>query len=271
MTQTPYQEKRNRHQREKTIWHILVQLFIVLFCVSAFMLIQQLWQGKQEQNAFTDLSYLVSQQAESKIEEEKAPIEGSENAMLPQYATLYEMNSDFAGWLKIGNAEIDLPVMLTLDEPEYYLHRAFDKTSSQSGTPFIGVNGTTHSDCLIIYGHKMKNNTMFGTLDYYADRDFWMKNKTFIFDTLYEKREYEIFAALETHIPYANKTGFRYYNSSGELTEAQYKELTDWLIEQSNYDTGIVPAYGEQILILSTCSYHAENGRFVVAARRVTE
>lgn len=268
MNQPRHQEKQNRYPRKNRICYILALTFIILFCISTFMLIRQLWQENQEKNAFTDLSCLVSQQTVQSIEEENMPFETNETALLPQYATLYEKNSDFVGWLKIENTEINLPVMLTIDEPEYYLHRAFDKSSSQSGTPFIGMNGSTNSDCLIIYGHNMKNKTMFGTLDYYTDRDFWTKNKSLFFDTLYEKREYEVFAALETRILYENETGFRYYKSSGTLTEAQYNELRNWLIEQSNYDTGIVPTYGEQILMLSTCSYHTDNGRFVVAARR---
>ena len=55
--------------------------------------------------------------------------------------------------------------MLTPNEPDYYLYRSFDKTESSSGTPFIGEGGDINSDVFIIYGHNMKNDTMFGTLD----------------------------------------------------------------------------------------------------------
>ncbi len=115
----------------------------------------------------------------------------------------------------------------------------------------------------------MKNNTMFGTLDNYEKEDFWRENETFSFNTLYEYREYEVFAVVETRILYADEDGLRYYNYAGELSESDYKELAEWLCANSVYDTAISPVYGEQILILSTCSYHTANGRFIVAARRI--
>ena len=121
----------------------------------------------------------------------------------------------------------------------------------------------------IIYGHNMKNDTMFGTLDNYVDKDFWTEDRTFTFHTLFDDREYEVFAAVKTHIMHTDEAGFRYYNCSGDLSQTEYEELVDWLAANSIYDTEISPAYGEQILILSTCSYHADNGRFLVAARRI--
>lgn len=64
-----------------------------------------------------------------------------------------------------------------------------------------------------------------------------------------------------------DESDFRYYYQSGYLSERKFSELTSWLITNSLYDTGIVPIYGDQIVILSTCSYHTDNGRFIVAAR----
>lgn len=185
------------------------------------------------------------------------------------YSRIYEMNSDFIGWLTIPSTNIDYPVMLTPSEPEYYLRRAFDKTNSQSGTPFIGEGGNTDSDYFIIYGHNMKNNTMFGSLDSYAEKRFGESNPIFSFDTFFELRKYEFFAAIKTRVFYAEEDEIRYYNYSGVLTKEQYEELTKWFAENAIYDTGIVPVFGEQILILSICSYHTEEGRFVVAARGI--
>ena len=70
---------------------------------------------------------------------------------------------------------------------------------------------------------------------------------------------------------YENESGFCYYGYVGDLTEEQFEEYVSQTCAASAYDTGIVPGYGEQILMLSTCSYHTENGRLVVAARRRRE
>ncbi|MDD5904935.1 MAG: class B sortase [Clostridium sp.] len=267
---------------------VVASSLFLLFLFSAVMFITQALQAKHEQDAFSDLAVIVLEAEQNFSMDEAASNEAVQEATetqeqtsphyeatetqeqtSPHYDELYEMNSDFIGWLNIPNTNIDYPVMFTPGEPEYYLRRAFDKTSSQSGTPFIGENGNIDSDCLIIYGHNMKNDTMFGTLDNYADKAFWMESRTLSFNTLYDYQEYEVFAAVKTTIPHTDETGFRYYNYSGNLSQTEYKELVDCLLANAIYNTGIDPVYGEQILILSTCSYHTENGRFLVAARRI--
>ena len=195
--------------------------------------------------------------------------ETPEKPQYTKYAVLYAENSDFVGWLHIDNTNIDYPVMSTLDEPEYYLRRAFDKTSSQSGTPFVGAGSTIDSDLFIVYGHNMKNDTMFGTLDNYAVKSFWEETPSLLFTTTTECREYEIFAALKTRILYQDEPGYRWYYQAGDLTEEAFNELVSYLSENALYDTGITPSYGDQITILSTCSYHEDNGRFLIAARRI--
>lgn len=258
--------------------HILSITKIVLFLLFIFsfvMLATQILKVRHEQNAFLSLATLVSETEQdfllNKTNDNMYKQAAAEDREQPlqQYEDIYEMNRDFVGWLRIPNTNIDYPVMFTPNDPEYYLHRAFDNTDSHCGTPFIGENGNIDSDCFIIYGHNMKNDTMLGTLDHYADIDFWKANRTFSFNTLYEYREYEVFAAVKTSILHTDEEGLRYYNYAGELSEADYKKFEDWLIANSIYDTEIHPIYGEQILILSTCSYHTDNGRFLVAARRI--
>ena len=188
---------------------------------------------------------------------------------LARCKVLGERNPDLAGWLTIDGTAVDYPVMCTPDEPEYYLHRAFDGSSAMSGTPFTAEGCTLGSDCVIIYGHNMRNETMFGTLDQYKDAAFWAEHRTFALTTLEEERTYEVFAAAACRILNTEETGFRYYDCAGDLTEAQYEALAAWLQQQALYETSIEPEYGEQIVILSTCSYHTANGRFIVAARRL--
>lgn len=75
--------------------------------------------------------------------------------------------------------------------------------------------------------------------------------------------------AMETRVLNTRESGFRYYQQSGDLSENAFQELLTWLTENALYDTGIKPEYGEQVVLLSTCSYHTENGRFLVAAKKV--
>lgn len=250
----------------KPVFSILFLLFGALFLVSSVVVVKSLIESRQENQSFIDLSATAAPQTQAIFSHTEKTV--SEKPPHTEYAALYVENSDFVGWLHIDNTNIDYPVMYTPDEPEYYLRRAFDKTDSQSGTPFISKDSTIDSDFYIIYGHNMKNNTMFGTLDYYAEKAFWEENPSFAFTTITEKREYEVFAALETRILYRDEMGYRYYSQVGDLTEEAFDELIGWLRENALYDTGITPIYGEQIVVLSTCSYREDNSRFIIAARR---
>ena len=256
---------RFKTAKDKLISVILI-LLILVFAVSAFIYGKNTISGRSQQNAFDELKELVETGSETAAPSEDN--ETGERQMLSGYSALYERNSDFAGWIKAEGTKIDYPVMCTPEDPNFYLRRAFDGSSASAGTPFIGVDSDAYSDCVIIHGHNMNNKTMFGTLDSYRDRSFWETHPTFMFDSLYEHREYRIFAAVQCEVIEAGKTGFKYYESGGELDSEQYEELADWLISNSFYDTGVVPD-GAQIVILSTCSYQNDNGRFVVAGYRV--
>lgn len=253
--------KRRRYKNSpKTVFSVLFLVFLTLFVISAVIIIKSHIQGKQEQAAFAGLAATAEMSQE---QTEETPKESQYTA----YAALYVKNSDFVGWLHIDNTNIDYPVMSTPETSEYYLRRAFDKTSSQSGTPFVGAGGTIDSDMFIVYGHNMKNGTMFGSLDHYTAKEFWEESPSLLFTTTTEYREYEIFAALQTRVLYQNEAGYRWYYQAGDLTEEAFDELVSYLTENALYDTGITPTYGEQIIILSTCSYHDDSGRFLIAAR----
>lgn len=247
---------------------VLCGMLLVLFSFSSVMAVRAYLQSRSEQQAFERLS--VAREAAADMAASPASLEVAEQSARGVYEALKEQNTDFVVWLTVAGTDIDYPVMYTPEEPEYYLHRAFDKSDSVSGTPFIGEGGSPESDLFIIYGHNMKNGTMFGTLSRYADLDFYRENSTLTLASAEGESVYEIFAVVETRVLYAGEADYRYYRHAGALTEADFVELTGWLTENALYRTGIIPAFGEQIVILSTCSYHTENGRFLVAARKIS-
>ena len=184
------------------------------------------------------------------------------------YSDIVRINDDFRGWLRIEDTIIDYPVVKSSeDDPEYYLHRDYDKNYSFSGTPFIGAGADENSDAFVIYAHNMNNGTMFGTLDFYADKE-WAEQHPYIhFDTANEDRVYRVFAAFQTTIGGENE--FKYNERAGKLNDEEYTAFVKDIKEASVMDTGDRPVKKSQIMMLSTCSYHSEDGRFVVAAYRV--
>ena len=119
-----------------------------------------------------------------------------------------------------------------------------------------------------LYGHHMKNETMFGTLPKYADKEYWEQHKTICFDTLYEHGEYEVISAFYGKAIAKGDTGFRYYQYTDLTDPAVFDEYMEQVNAAAIYDTGITAEYGDELITLSTCSYHTENGRFVVVAKK---
>ena len=255
---------------------ILVLLAVICVCV----LLYSLYQGliiyipqKQEQQRFDELRQIVEQKSKEKSDS-TPPSEAETRSGSDKVEThsafngLATINDDFRGWLKIEDTVIDYPVMKSSeDDPEYYLHRDFDKNYSFSGTPFIGAGADENSDAFVIYAHNMNNGTMFGTLDFYADKE-WAEQHPYIhFDTANEDRVYRVFAAFQTTIGGENE--FKYNERAGKLNDEEYTAFVKDIKEASVMDTGDRPVKKSQIMMLSTCSYHSEDGRFVVGAYRV--
>lgn len=255
---------------KKRVWWMLVAVCVVLLSGSAFNIWRTVHQSRKENRTFQELARLAEDNGYPGADSlSGSDGRESENTVRQsRYAVIHAQNPDFAGWLKIDRTVIDYPVMHTPEDIQYYIRRDFYGKESVSGTPFIGDNCDVDSLGMIIYGHNMKNDTIFGALDEYADEDYQKEHPVIRFSTMEEDREYEVFAAFRTQLLYENEEGFRYYEYVGDLTKERYEEFVEQAETAALYDTGIHPEYGEQLLMLSTCSYHTKNGRFVVAARR---
>lgn len=144
-------------------------------------------------------------------------------------------NSDCIGWLSIDGTNISYPVMHTPSDPQKYLRRNFYGKYSQSGVPFLDGRCDIQSTNLIIYGHNMKNGTMFSDLKRYVDRDFLNAHRTVKFETA---------------------DGIRYFT----VTKVLRTDITDaW------YDR-IAAEDGSRCLILSTCYGSGKDGRLLIIA-----
>lgn len=226
----------------------------------------KLWRENQN---FKELAEISRASAAEAAYDEK-DIAGNQDNQ-ERFAELYGRNKDFIGWIAIEDTGIDYPVMQKADEPEYYLYRDFEEKPSSSGVPFLGEGCGTDSSNIIIYGHNMKNGTMFSPLLRYSEESYWKEHPILSFDTMETSSEYEMIAAFQEEVHYQDETNaFRYYHYGGTLTEQQFLAYVSNIKRLSLYDTGNEAVYGEQLLTLSTCSYHKENGRFVVVAKKVT-
>lgn len=270
---------------------IIITALVAVLLFSSVNMSYDLIKAKEEKNANEALRQLMEQAAAEEtpalpeIKEEETPpvpVEEPEETpeptptpepeILPQYEALYEMNNDMAGWLSIEGTEVDYPVMYTPEDQNYYLHIAFDGSEAYSGCLFIGVNWDETTNQTIIYGHNMKNRTMFGTLLDYCSEQYAAEHPI-KFNTLYEEREYTVIAAFYSKIynEEINEEGFRYYYYTDLSDEETFNSYIEQVMEESLYETDVEVEFGSRILTLSTCSHHITDGRFAVVAVEKTE
>lgn len=254
-------------KRKKNKWYsLLLLLFGILFLFSAYMVYGIISQAHREQENFEQLKEAVKQPSADPDQPQGA----LENGEAPSpFAVLKEKNPDFFGWISIEGTKLDYPVMHTPGDPEYYLRRDFDGKDSQSGVPFLSASCYEGCGNYLIYGHNMKNGSMFATLLSYAHRDFWEQHPVVRFDTLSGSGEYEILAAFYSEAYPQDAQGvFRYYQYTDLSDPDVFAEYMEQVQSAALYETGITAEYGDSLLSLSTCSYHTKNGRFVVVARK---
>lgn len=239
-----------------------------LFLFSGFMLFRQYSDEKQSAEAFDKIAALVQEETPPTDEPQESETPPPEQTAFERYAAVYEQNSDFVGWISIDGTNIDYPVMQTIDNPNYYLKRSFEKQYSDYGVPYVQENCDLEiSDNCVIYGHHMNNGSMFADLCKYADEDFYREHKTIRFDTLSGFGEYEIVAAFKT-VAYSEQ-GFKYYHFICADSAEDFDAYISKCKELSFYDTGVTAEYGDRLITLSTCEYSRQNGRMVVVAKKI--
>lgn len=262
------------HKRREWKWYVTLGVLSsgILLFVSLFMLGSSLLGLAKSQAAFENLAIRVEAEANRpKPTTTGSAVYSNQEVIAPvsPYAVLKEENDDLFGWVKIAGTMVDYPVMYTPQEPEYYLRRDFDKNASISGVPFLDGNYIEGGNHYLIYGHNMKNGTMFRDLLNYAEPQFCEEHPTITFDTLQEDGIYTVIGAFYSKVYYQKEQDvFRFYAYPDLSTPEVFQEYIDNVAVASIYDTGETAEYGDTLLTLVTCSYHTENGRFVVVARK---
>ena len=184
------------------------------------------------------------------------------------FAELLALNPETVGYLRAGES-ISLPVVQRRNDNEYYLNHSFEGEESLAGTLFLDGSNllVPEDDNLIIYGHNMRNGTMFHALSLYESADYLRKHPIVNFDTLYENRLYVPFAAFTATMDEGSE---RYLDIRQFLLDEDSFELFVLKMEKlSTVETKVDVRYGDRLLLLVTCEYLYDNGRFVVALREL--
>ena len=277
---------------QNLLYRLLVLFLIATMVISGGMVFRYVADSMQQKKEYDALAELVEQarsdaapqapaattprvpDATSEISsgpeatEESPPAEAEGDSILPEYTLPYQKNSDLVGWMTIDGTPINYPVMQTPDRVDYYLHRNFEKKESSHGCLYVreSCDVFAPSDNLTIYGHHMKDGSMFASLDKYRKMEFWEEYPQIQFDTIYNRQTYTIFAVFKTTASVGE--GLTYHLFEDAADEAEFNDFVSTCKKFSFYDTGITPEYGDKMITLSTCEYSQDNGRLVVVAVR---
>ena len=194
--------------------------------------------------------------------EDAAGTEAGENAPGGMdLSPLQEVNADVVGWIETPGV-LSYPLLQGGDNA-YYLTHAWNGEENAAGAVFLDCRADA---CLgdfntLIYGHRMRNGTMFGSLKHYKDADFWWENPSVTITNEDGTRRYDIYAAYEVGL-----TAAAYQREFSSPEEKQ--DFIRYGLERSVIDTGVTPTAEDTIITLSTCSGGDRNTRWVVQAVR---
>lgn len=197
-----------------------------------------------------------NEKAEDNWEERKSSICYSLKGLRTKY-------SDVVGWIDFDNLAISYPIVQSEDNNDY-LRTTYSGRSNSAGSIILeALNSADFNDRhTIIYGHNMKNGTMFGLLGRYRKKDFWEEHKYFTIYTPEKVMRYEVFAAYDI-----DEDGFIYRIAFD--SDEDFGSLLDRMFRSSYYDTGVYASSANEVVTLSTCA--VEGQRFIVNAKCIYE
>lgn len=259
-------------KRRMKIGAVVVLGVAMVACIAAIAF--KTHDANKSEELYNDLTDLIVEQLPKEPEEEAEEAEPEEdpaikNAVEAQkrYGAIFERNNDFMAWITIDGTNVSYPVMQTPNEPNYYLKRAFDKSYSEYGVPYIDERCMVGiSNNIVVYGHNMSDGALFHDLLHYDDKAFYEDHQIIQFDTLAGLAQYQVVAAFKFN---TNKETFM-FNQYATMNEEEFEDYMDNVHSRQLYDTGVDAEYGDELLTLSTCEYTYRNGRFIVVAKKVS-
>ncbi len=232
----------------------------------------QYWADQKKLNASDDvITILLNDKDEESGGEQRQEVE-----VLAEYASYYEQNSDFVGWISMY-PYIQYPVVQS-DDNEYYLKHNFNRGYNENGTIFADYQGKITADEMphntLLYGHNLITHNYFQPLANFRKEgiSFLQENYLVEFDTLYQRNQYKIFAIFLTNTKEEHGEVFPYWDKVYFSSKADFDSYVAECLDRSYYYTGVDLEYGDELLTLSTCDFSMfSDMRLVVMARKVRE
>ena len=274
--------KKISKSKRKIIYYSIYTILALLIILSIIYIANNFLskkQAKQESQLLDEIEIdenqveetnKITEEIEETTQENIQETNNQNSERILKVQKLQEENSDIVGWLEIEGTSINYPVLQGTDN-EYYMTHNYKKQKSKNGSIFLtkDYDWSIPSSNLLMYGHNLNNGTMFQELLKYAKEEFYKEHPIIRFTTNKEDAEYEIISVFKSRVYYkTEKNVFRYYFFVNANSEAEYNEFVQNAKKASLYDIDKTAKFGDQLITLSTCSYHVEDGRFAVVGRK---
>lgn len=239
---------------KKTMYNALIVLFAFVFILSAFMLVRTKLQYRKGD--------AVNQKMVTLAAEKTLPAPDGEEIPSYDFNALKTANSDIVAWIFCEGTPINFPILQAKDN-DYYLRRLADKSYGINGSIFMDYrNSANFSDRhTIIYGHNMKNGSMFECLCEYQNQKYLDAHPFIWICTPEHTYKLEIFSAAEVTV---DSDAY-----SLDLSDTDFETYLEKATSRSVVTTNCTLTSDDRIVTLSTCVYTAKNARFIVQGKLV--
>ena len=262
---TQKQPEQKKKKKSDVLLTIALIVAIAVFCYAAF----NLYHIYTEYKKGTDEYNQIEEMAVTERDADSAEVAGPSAQIKPpievDFDKLKSVNEDVVGWIYVDALpDISYPIVKGKDN-QTYLHQTYEKNYNFAGTIFVDYeNSGDFSDCnTLVYGHNMKNGSMFGHLKKFREDDkLYKQDKYFWILTPELNYRYEIISAYTTGV---NSDTYTLFKGPGEEFE-KYLETIKGYSEIQTDDTDLT--IKDRIVTLSTCTGN-ESTRFVVQGKRV--
>ena len=254
---------------KKRLSKLMPFIYLAVFLYSGYLLVQYVYTYVESASSLKETQEMYETALENTAQ---VAVTGDakedlleDDSMRPQFEELNKVNQDIVGWISVEGTNLHNPILQATDN-DFYLNRNFARESSRAGSVFMDYRNdiTNMSHNTVLYGHAMRNDTMFGSLKKFGNQDYADEHPVIYMDTLYEGYDIEVFAAYETTIDF-------YYIETDFQTTEKFSKFLGEVESRSLIDMPVEVGADDRIVTLSTCnnSVNSKDKRYVVQGKLV--
>ena len=251
---------REPEKKRISILRLLILAAAVgVFCYAGMQLLDyngENVQAERGNQALIEQAVVLVEPTVETVPGQTQPV-GEQAPIQVDFETLRSQNPDIIGWIYSPDTPINYPIAQS-DDNDYYLRRLTDGTRNTAGTIFVDFrNAPDFSDRnTLVYGHNMKNDTMFGTLSEYGRQSYYEAHRELWLLTPEQTFRLEPIAGFVTRADSDSYTLFE--------TREALRDYLETAVEQSVFESDLDPELVERIVTLSTCTYQGVDKRFIL-------